>query len=185
MPVPVLDGHNDVLLALEEAARKGAPLDFAKGAPELEVSGPAAREGGFAGGFFACFTPDELPGPDLDDEVVTTKEGWAIPYAEPVARGLAVDTVVALAARLLDLERAGTLRIARDVADVEQALEGGPPAAILHIEGAEAIDPDDLRLLDVLYAAGLRSVGLVWSRANAFGHGVPFRFPARPTPARA
>ena len=26
----------------------------------------------------------------------------------------------------------------------------------------------------------LRSVGPVWSRPNAFGHGVPFRFPALP-----
>jgi membrane dipeptidase len=32
----------------------------------------------------------------------------------------------------------------------------------------------------VLYEAGLRSVGIVWSRPNAFGHGVPFRFPSSP-----
>ena len=47
----------------------------------------------------------------------------------------------------------------------------------MHIEGAEAIDPD-LAMLDVLHAAGLRSLGLVWSRSNAFAHGVPFRFPS-------
>jgi membrane dipeptidase len=176
----VIDGHNDVLLALEEAERGGRPLDFKAGAPELQVSGPAAREGGFAGGFFACFTPDELNGPDLDDEVIVTEQGWEIPYAEPVARELAVDTVVALVARLLELERAGALRIARKVTDVERSVDGGRPAAILHIEGAEAIDPDDLRFLDVLHAAGLRSVGPVWSRPNAFGHGVPFRYPGSP-----
>ena len=45
------------------------------------------------------------------------------------------------------------------------------------MEGAEAIDTD-LDALEVWYAAGLRSVGPVWSRPNAFGHGVPFRFPA-------
>ncbi len=27
---------------------------------------------------------------------------------------------------------------------------------------------------------GLRSLGPVWSRPNAFGHGVPFRFPSTP-----
>jgi membrane dipeptidase len=32
----------------------------------------------------------------------------------------------------------------------------------------------------VLYAAGLRSLGPVWSRNNIFGHGVPFQFPATP-----
>ena len=35
-------------------------------------------------------------------------------------------------------------------------------------------------LLDVLYAAGLRSLGPVWSRPNAFGHGVPFICPSPP-----
>ena len=45
------------------------------------------------------------------------------------------------------------------------------------MEGAEAIDPN-FELLDVLYEAGLRSLGPVWSRSNAFGHGVPFRCPS-------
>ena len=52
-------------------------------------------------------------------------------------------------------------------------------APVLHIEGAEAIDPN-FELLDVLYAAGLRSLGPVWSRSNAFGHGVPFLCPSSP-----
>jgi membrane dipeptidase len=52
-------------------------------------------------------------------------------------------------------------------------------AAVLHIEGAEAID-ENFEVLEVLHAAGLRSLGPVWSRPNAFGHGVPFRCPASP-----
>ena len=32
----------------------------------------------------------------------------------------------------------------------------------------------------MLHAAGLRSLGPVWSRSNAFGHGVPFACPASP-----
>ena len=52
-------------------------------------------------------------------------------------------------------------------------------AAILHIEGAEAIDAE-LKALDVLHKAGLQSLGIVWSRDNVFGHGVPFRFPSPP-----
>src|SRR5207245_2402126 len=46
-------------------------------------------------------------------------------------------------------------------------------------EGAEAIDPQ-LNALDVFHRAGLRSLGLVWSRPNAFAEGVPFRFPSSP-----
>ncbi|TIQ24264.1 MAG: peptidase, partial [Mesorhizobium sp.] len=52
-------------------------------------------------------------------------------------------------------------------------------AAVFHIEGVEAIDPE-LAMLDVLHTAGLRSLGIVWSRPNAFGNGVPFRFPSSP-----
>jgi membrane dipeptidase len=50
---------------------------------------------------------------------------------------------------------------------------------VLHLEGAEAID-SELAAIEVWYAAGLRSLGPVWSRPNAFGHGVPFISPSSP-----
>ncbi|WP_299346447.1 membrane dipeptidase, partial [uncultured Maritalea sp.] len=34
--------------------------------------------------------------------------------------------------------------------------------------------------LEAFYNDGLRSIGPVWSRSNAFAHGVPFKFPASP-----
>jgi len=72
------------------------------------------------------------------------------------------------------------VRIARRVADIDAARAGdGPPAAVMHLEGAEAIDPG-LDELDSWHAAGLRSLGPVWSRANAFASGVPFRWPSSP-----
>jgi membrane dipeptidase len=43
----------------------------------------------------------------------------------------------------------------------------------------ERIDRE-LEALDFWYGAGLRSLGPVWSRSNAFGHGVPFVFPSSP-----
>jgi len=58
-------------------------------------------------------------------------------------------------------------------------MAAGIMAAVLHIEGAEAIAPD-LSNLDHYYQQGLRSIGPVWSRSNAFGHGVPFDFPGSP-----
>jgi membrane dipeptidase len=70
--------------------------------------------------------------------------------------------------------------IARRIADVDRALQqDGPPVAVLHLEGAEAIDRG-LEALDFWYAAGLRSLGLVWSRANGFAQGVPFMSPSSP-----
>lgn len=50
---------------------------------------------------------------------------------------------------------------------------------LMHIEGAEAID-GDFKALEVLYSAGLRSIGPVWSRNNIFAEGVPMGFPGSP-----
>src|SRR5258708_12142267 len=76
-------------------------------------------------------------------------------------------------------ERSGRFRICRTVEDIRHCMQAGVLAAVLHIEGAEAIDPE-FETLDVLHQAGLRSLGPVWSRSNAFGHGVPFRCPSSP-----
>ncbi len=84
---------------------------------------------------------------------------------------------LAQAAFLLQLERAsgGSLQVVRAAAD----LDAGGVAAVLHLEGAEPIG-SRLDQLEVLHAAGLRSLGLVWSRPNVFATGVPFAFPGSP-----
>jgi membrane dipeptidase len=89
--------------------------------------------------------------------------------------------VFGMLALLLRIEREseGRVRICRNVDDIEGCLDDGVLAAVIHVEGAEAID-ENFELLDVLHAAGLRSLGPVWSRPNAFGHGVPFRCPSSP-----
>lgn len=45
--------------------------------------------------------------------------------------------------------------------------------------------PDLPPELDTFYAAGVRSVGLSWSRPNRFAHGVPFPSRPRRTPVLA
>jgi membrane dipeptidase len=92
---------------------------------------------------------------------------------------VAAARAAAVAGRLLALERAGALRVARGVADLDALMGDGPPVAVLHLEGAEPIDAG-LEALELWYAAGLRSLGPVWSRSNAFGHGVPFLSPSSP-----
>ena len=62
--VAVFDGHNDTLLKLERAARAGEALDFAGGALDLDIDLPRARAAGFAGGFFAMFTPSGIDAGD-------------------------------------------------------------------------------------------------------------------------
>lgn len=67
----------------------------------------------------------------------------------------------------------------RTVGKLESCLRNGTLAAILHFEGAENLGPDPAAL-ETSYEMGLRSLGLVWSRPNAYAEGVPFRFPSSP-----
>jgi membrane dipeptidase len=168
----VIDGHNDVLTRLHEEGAGDAAL-LTDGAAAITV--PSARAGGLAAGLFAVLPPAEFV------DVARSAGGYEVPYAPSVPWDEAARTVGALVARLQRLLRAvdGAVRLVRDVADLDGCLAGDGLGVILHMEGAEAIDTD-LDALEVWYAAGLRSLGPVWSRANAFGHGVPFRFPASP-----
>src|SRR5205807_10521492 len=135
------------------------------------------RAGGIRGGIFAVFTE----GNSAHDAPVPRDDGVIeFEYASPLEHRFAAAYASAVAGRLLALERAGHVRLARVAADLDQAREDdGPPVAVLHLEGAEAIDPQ-LEALELWHAAGLRSLGPVWSRANAFAHGVPFISPSSP-----
>jgi membrane dipeptidase len=167
--IAVFDGHNDVLTR-EDADR------FVAGRPGGHLDLPRARAGGLAGGIFALFT--DTPGYDPPFE--TTPDGRLdVPLAPPIGPDLAAPHATAVAGRLLALERDGHVRLARAPGDLDAARADGVLAAVMHFEGAEAIDPG-LDALDLWHAAGLRSLGPVWSRSNAFGHGVPFAFPASP-----
>jgi len=86
-----------------------------------------------------------------------------------------------IAARLfrLEAESDGAAKVVRTARELRQCLENGTFAMELHFEGAEAIDPD-LDALEVYHQAGLRSLGITWSRPNRFASGVPFQFPASP-----
>ena len=173
--VPVFDGHNDVLLRLW-MAKSGDPVrEFLEGDGKGHLDLPRMVKGGFAGGFFAIFVPSaDNPNP-ADDEDLNP------PEAGQVGKQSALATTVEMAALLFRIEQRseGRFKVCRSAADIRAAMAANQVAAILHIEGAEAIG-EDLSALDVLYQAGLRSIGPVWSRSNVFGHGVPFRFPSSP-----
>ncbi len=176
----ILDGHNDVLLKLQLAGGRGALEAFATGRPGGDIDLPRAREAGFAGGFFAVFVLSPGGG---DPEVRAARARalqagpYDLPPAAPVAQPEALAQAMEQIALLLDMQRRGWLRICTTTADIRACMAEGVLAAILHLEGAEPIDAD-LNALEVLYAAGLRSLGPVWARPNAFGEGVPFRFPS-------
>lgn len=136
---------------------------------------PAARAGGFGGGFFAIWVPSPM---DASARMAAMQgETYDMPLPDMVAQGAASRVVEEEFAILEELERQGMVRVCRTVADLRETLGSDRLAAICHIEGAEAIGPDSTEL-EGFYARGLRSLGPVWSRDTIFGHGVPFRFPS-------
>jgi membrane dipeptidase len=166
---PIFDGHNDALTAEDHGL-------IVEGRPRGDLDLPRMRAGGVRGGIFAVFTEA-----DSRDARVPRDDGVIeFEYAAPVEQGVVAADSSAAAGRLLALERAGHVRLAREAADLDRIADSdGSPVVVLHLEGAEAIDPQ-LEALELWHAAGLRSLGLVWSRPNAFGYGVPFISPSSP-----
>jgi membrane dipeptidase len=174
--VPVFDGHNDTLLRLYQSKDRDVEKLFVEGQSGGHIDLPRAKAGGFAGGMFAIFPP---PVEKARRSAVPLAPSDSEPLPPEVPRADALNSTIAMASILFRLERAGALAVCRTAGDVRNAMAKGTIAAVFHIEGVEAIDPE-LTMLDVLHAAGLRSLGIVWSRPNAFGNGVPFRFPSSP-----
>ena len=180
--IPVIDGHNDTLLAARRDDRDGGdflgeraetgPADEADadaGVPGGHLDLERAKEGGLAAGVFAAFVPNE----DLDPE--------EFPERPPsVDHDRAKSESVEMLSTLHRWAAASDeFRIVDDVAALDACLAGDAVGAIPHLEGAEAVAPD-LSNLEFWYAAGVRSIGLTWSRSNAFGHGVPFTHETTP-----
>ncbi len=168
---PVFDGHNDVLLKMWSSGDRTGESFLNGRDGDLDL--PKARAGGFSGGFFAIW----LPGPE-GSEPAEDDPAPVFPMLETDrARALTLE----VAAILLRMTRArpDAIRLCTSAAEIETARADGAIAALMHIEGCEGIGPE-LAELEVYHAAGLRSLGPVWSRDNIFGHGVPFRFPSSP-----
>ncbi|MBP1849057.1 dipeptidase [Rhizobium halophytocola] len=174
----VFDGHNDVLLRLWKGRQTGADpvAEFRDGTTTGHIDGPRAKDGGLSGGICAIYIPSSkglvLEEPDVDGHYHT-------PLDAPLERAPSLDIAIEMAAIAHALDREGAWRLCRSTADIRVAMQAGIFAAVLHMEGCEALDAD-LTALDVFYAAGLRSLGPVWSRNNIFGHGVPFAYPLSP-----
>lgn len=175
--IPVFDGHNDTLQRLV-AAGEGAARLWRQGEAGGHLDLPRARAGGFVGGFFAIWVPplEGDLGAALDAAMATPP--YRAPLPAEVPHGHALPQAFAQAACLAALDRAGALSLCRSAAEIRAAMDAGQVAAIMHMEGAEAIR--DLDALHLWHAMGLRSLGPVWSRPTRWAEGVPFAFPASP-----
>ena len=177
--ISVFDGHNDVLLRLYRSNSNDAVSDFLEGEDAGHIDLKKARAGAFVGGLFAMYSPS--PGNFASLSKQMTGGSYAVPLPAPLPMDDARKSVAGELAILMRVVRQseGAVALCKTTAEIHAAIAREALAVVLHLEGCEAID-GDLHFLEVLYAAGLRSLGPVWSRNNIFGHGVPFQFPATP-----
>lgn len=181
MNFPILDGHNDSLRHLHPFTSEKVS-DFFTRHTQGHVDFPRAQIGGWGGGFFALYIPANpatTKPPDM--KPVLTPSDDEVSPAAPLDPIYALQATIAMLAGVFRLEAVaqGQLKVVRNLMDLTTCIQNGVLAMIVHFEGADAIDPE-LNALEVFYKAGLRSLGLVWSRPNIFGHGVPFFFPHTP-----
>lgn len=168
-PVPIFDGHNDVLLRMLQPGQTDPIAGFLQGEDRGHIDLPRAKAGGLAGGLFAIFVPSPHHQPDAEGNFVAPVQASALNQTLAMARNLFA----------LEARSQGRIKICRTASDIAACIEQSVFAPVLHIEGAEGI-AEDLDALYVLHQAGLRSLGPVWSRPNVFAHGVPFRVPHSP-----
>ena len=176
----IFDGHNDILNKIsssENPEDTGAFLGEGTGHLDL----PRARLGEMAGGIFAVYPSNPPSLPSAEDRTALTAEGYEV----IMAPALEYDYAHQAAVQMIDLmeriekDSQGNLEIIKDFPQLLKCLDNHIFAAVLHLEGAEPIQPD-LSNLPQFYARGVRSLGITWSRPNSFGFGVPFKYPSTP-----
>ena len=172
---PILDGHVDTLqpFYLSNRTRRS----FFQKSDTGHIDLPRARSAGWGGGFFSIFVP--APTPSIMESTGGVKQDIRAPrgdFMKPIEFPYALEMAKAGMECLFALEdeSEGGLKVVRKSVEIQSALEEDRIVAILHFEGAEAVDPG-LDSLGGFYTKGLRSVGIVWSRPNDFGYGVDLR----------
>lgn len=172
---PVFDGHNDLILRLLRGDVTAE--EVASGLDDGHIDKPRAQRGGFGGGMFAIFVPSPDDKAMRHDEMRNPPYDIALP--SEVSEAEATKWTLRGFDAMEDLAAAGAIRICRSAQEIEDALPAEEMAAVIHIEGAEAVDRD-FDKLNAWHARGLRSLGPVWSRDTIWGYGVPFRYPSNP-----
>ncbi|MCA9859131.1 MAG: dipeptidase [Thermomicrobiales bacterium] len=170
-PTPIFDGHNDTIQHIGEGKRSF----FRRGA-KGHIDLPRADEGGLIGGCFAIWVPDVELDDDRDASGNLSPSERKKNPSPPLEFSYAYDHLFDQLHRLYRIvgESDGEVAVVRTTNDIRYNMGSNVFSVEIHLEGADAID-EDLDTLEWLYLAGLRSLGIVWSRPNRFGHGVPIR----------
>lgn len=92
--------------------------------------------------------------------MITSKAGWKWD-----------DVIWDLGMRLSDISHQDMVVLATRVEDIRRAKANGQVALIIGLEAATMIE-NELDRIDILYGFGVRSLGIVYSEANALGCGL-------------
>lgn len=169
-PSCIFDGHNDLLLRLWIEQHTPVERVFS-GLNGGHLDYPRMKKSGFAGGLFAVFVPPP--------SYVAQQRGIALEEAQAAHDPqLICQQQIDLCYRMVAASN-GRIALCRSARDIEQCLQNGTLALVLHLEGAEMLDAQ-LTRLDGLIAQGVRSIGPFWNLPNAFGEGVRGPFPGSP-----
>lgn len=143
----VVDTHCDTLLSLASGRRQ-----LKERCDQGHIDLPRLKEGGVDVQFFACYIEPQYKPERAVKRVLQMIDVF---YRE-------------MEANHSDIE------LARTVGDIERISSLGKVAAVLSIEGGEAIG-DDLGILRVLHRLGVRALGLVWNERNSLADGLAER----------
>jgi len=139
----IVDAHCDFLTAMEEQNRR-----FGQRSESGHVDLFRLKQGGVQVQFFAAFVSPAY-------------------RRNPLARALTL--IERFYAELQENSR--EIMLAEKYKDVEKALDQGKIAALLAVEGGEALE-GSLEVLRALYRLGVRSLTLTWNHRNDLGDGV-------------
>lgn len=152
----VVDGHCDTaldVLGLSYTHPGAGPRDILRRGDWGHVDVPRLKEGGVSCQIMALFA---------DDAYVAEARAHTWRLIEVLEKTWA---------------RSDDFFLARGTADIERAKAEGKVAALLSIEGAEAIG-ESIEELHAFYDRGVRLMGLTWNRRNALGRGAGTGDPA-------
>lgn len=175
MSIPIFDGHNDSLLVFYNSNKSFFVLNQSG-----DIDFPRLKQGNMLGGLFAICVPDrDTHGPR--ENLTIDETGWIVTYPPALEFEYAAKKTKRMLqfAKNLEQQSSQQIKIIHNYDDLTFCKDNNIIAMVLHFEGAAAIDAD-LSNLEEYYQQGLRSLGLVWSRPNIFGYGVPFQYPVSP-----
>lgn len=169
------DGHNDLLARLWLSEQPDPVGMFLSGHLPGHLDFTRCQQAQFAGGLFAIFVPPF--------GYIKKNHPYKLRNSEQTHFD-AQDIHHIVFSQLNYIEQIAArshqrIQICLNIDDIQHCLKQNILAVVIHLEGAEVIDPE-FHILDQLHARGLRSIGPLWNLPNQFGHGLQASFPHSP-----